>query len=63
MVSVRHFSKQYPKGSLPILKFAPEFFISVATAAHQVAGNNLNSDCCAQEQIRISHGVPILFIL
>lgn len=34
-----------------MLKFAPGFFIGAATAAHQVEGNNLNSDCWAQEQM------------
>lgn len=32
-------------------KFAKEFFIGAATAAHQVEGNNTNSDCWAQEQM------------
>ncbi len=30
-------------------KFAPDFFIGAATAAHQVEGNNTNSDYWAQE--------------
>ena len=32
-------------------KFPKEFFIGAATAAHQVEGNNTNSDCWAQEQM------------
>lgn len=33
-------------------KFAPEFFIGAATAAHQVEGNNIHNDCWAQEQMQ-----------
>lgn len=33
-------------------KFAPDFLIGAATAAHQVEGNNINNDCWAQEQMR-----------
>lgn len=32
-------------------KFPKAFFIGAATAAHQVEGNNTNSDCWAQEQM------------
>lgn len=32
-------------------KFAPDFFIGAATAAHQVEGNNTNSDCWAMEHM------------
>lgn len=32
-------------------KFPKEFFLGAATAAHQVEGNNKNSDCWAQEQM------------
>ena len=32
-------------------KFAPEFFVGAATAAHQVEGNNIYSDFWAQEQM------------
>ena len=32
--------------------FAPDFFIGAATAAHQVEGNNINSDCWASEQMK-----------
>ena len=32
-------------------KFPKDFFIGAATAAHQVEGNNVNSDCWAQEQM------------
>ncbi|MCD8131182.1 MAG: family 1 glycosylhydrolase [Lachnospiraceae bacterium] len=33
-------------------KFSPEFFIGAATAAHQVEGNNIHSDCWAMEQMK-----------
>ena len=33
-------------------KFAPDFFIGAATAAHQVEGNNIHNDCWAQEQMQ-----------
>lgn len=32
-------------------KFAPGFLVGAATAAHQVEGNNIHSDCWAQEQM------------
>ncbi|MCD8366780.1 MAG: family 1 glycosylhydrolase [Clostridiales bacterium] len=32
-------------------KFAPEFLVGTATAAHQVEGNNIHSDCWVQEQM------------
>lgn len=32
-------------------KFPKEFFVGAATAAHQVEGNNTNSDCWAMEQM------------
>lgn len=32
-------------------KFAPDFLVGAATAAHQVEGNNIYSDCWAQEQM------------
>ncbi len=32
-------------------KFPKDFFIGAATAAHQVEGNNVNSDCWAQENM------------
>jgi len=32
-------------------KFAPDFLLGAATAAHQVEGNNVNSDCWAMEQM------------
>ena len=32
-------------------KFPKDFLIGAATAAHQVEGNNTNSDCWAQEQM------------
>lgn len=32
-------------------KFAPDFLLGAATAAHQVEGNNQNSDCWAMEQL------------
>lgn len=32
-------------------KFAPDFLVGAATAAHQVEGNNIHSDCWAQEQM------------
>ena len=32
-------------------QFAPGFLIGASTAAHQVEGNNLNSDCWALENI------------
>ncbi len=35
--------------------FAPEFLIGAATAAHQVEGNNVNSDCWAMEQMRYTN--------
>ena len=31
-----------------------EFFVGAATAAHQVEGNNIYSDCWAQEQLKYS---------
>lgn len=34
-----------------MFKFSPEFLLGAATAAHQVEGNNVNSDCWAQEQM------------
>lgn len=34
-------------------KFEKGFFIGAATAAHQVEGNNTNSDYWAQEQLPI----------
>ncbi len=40
----RHIMSKFPKG----------FFIGAATAAHQVEGNNVNSDCWAQEQMQNS---------
>ena len=33
-------------------KFAPDFLVGVATAAHQVEGNNTNNDCWAQEHMQ-----------
>ena len=33
-------------------KFAPEFFIGAATAAHPVEANNIHTDCWAQEQMQ-----------
>ena len=32
-------------------KFPKGFLVGAATAAHQVEGNNTNSDCWAQEQM------------
>ena len=32
-------------------KFPKDFLVGAATAAHQVEGNNTNSDCWAQEQM------------
>ena len=32
-------------------KFTPDFLLGAATAAHQVEGNNTNSDCWAMEQM------------
>ena len=32
-------------------KFSPDFLLGAATAAHQVEGNNDNSDCWAMEQM------------
>ncbi len=32
-------------------KFSPDFLLGAATAAHQVEGNNTNSDCWAMEQM------------
>lgn len=32
-------------------KFASDFLVGAATAAHQVEGNNIHSDCWAQEQM------------
>lgn len=32
-------------------KFSENFLLGAATAAHQVEGNNTNSDCWAQEQM------------
>ncbi len=32
-------------------KFSPDFLLGAATAAHQVEGNNVNSDCWAMEQM------------
>ena len=36
-------------------QFAPGFLIGAATAAHQVEGNNTNSDCWAAEQMRYTN--------
>ncbi|MCM1027571.1 MAG: family 1 glycosylhydrolase [Roseburia sp.] len=33
-------------------KFSPDFLLGAATAAHQVEGNNTNSDCWAMEQMK-----------
>lgn len=33
-------------------KFSPDFLLGAATAAHQVEGNNTNSDCWALEQMK-----------
>ncbi len=33
-------------------KFSPDFLLGAATAAHQVEGNNRNSDCWAMEQMQ-----------
>ena len=42
-------------------KFAPGFFVGAATAAHQVEGNNTNSDCWAMEQMEYtSYAEPSL---
>ena len=35
-------------------KFQKGFFVGAATAAHQVEGNNIYSDCWAQEQLKYS---------
>ena len=35
-------------------KFTPDFLLGAATAAHQVEGNNTNSDCWAMEQMEHS---------
>lgn len=35
-------------------KFPKGFLVGAATAAHQVEGNNTNSDCWAQEQMKYS---------
>lgn len=35
-------------------KFSEEFLIGAATAAHQVEGNNKNSDCWAMENVPYS---------
>ncbi len=44
-----------------MLKFAPGFLVGAATAAHQVEGNNINSDCWAQEQmVHTSYAEPSL---
>ena len=41
--------------------FSSEFFVGAATAAHQVEGNNRNSDCWAQEQMtHTSYAEPSL---
>jgi beta-glucosidase len=42
-------SKQ--KGAIFMRKFPEGFFVGAATAAHQVEGNNTNSDCWAQENM------------
>ena len=33
-------------------RFSPDFLLGAATAAHQVEGNNTNSDCWAMEQMK-----------
>lgn len=42
-------------------KFSPDFLLGTATAAHQVEGNNTNSDCWAMEQMEhTSYAEPSL---
>ncbi|MCM1049403.1 MAG: family 1 glycosylhydrolase [Clostridiales bacterium] len=42
-------------------KFSPDFLLGAATAAHQVEGNNVNSDCWAMEQMKYtSYAEPSL---
>lgn len=42
-------------------KFSPDFLLGAATAAHQVEGNNTNSDCWAMEQMEhTSYAEPSL---
>lgn len=42
-------------------KFSPNFLLGAATAAHQVEGNNTNSDCWAMEQMEhTSYAEPSL---
>lgn len=36
------------------MKFPKGFLLGAATAAHQVEGNNIHSDCWAQEQMEHS---------
>lgn len=40
-------------------KFPKGFLVGAATAAHQVEGNNTNSDCWAQEQMKYSSYVEL----
>lgn len=43
------------------MKFASSFLVGAATAAHQVEGNNIHSDCWAQEQMpHTSYAEPSL---
>lgn len=39
------------QGGISMDKFSPDFLLGAATAAHQVEGNNTNSDCWAMEQM------------
>lgn len=42
-------------------KFDPNFFLGAATAAHQVEGNNIHSDCWVEENlIHSSYDEPSL---
>ncbi len=36
------------------MRFPPDFLLGATTAAHQVEGNNIHSDCWAQEQMKHS---------
>lgn len=38
-------------GGISMNRFSPDFLLGAATAAHQVEGNNTNSDCWAMEQM------------
>lgn len=49
------------QGGISMDKFSPDFLLGAATAAHQVEGNNTNSDCWAMEQMEhTSYAEPSL---